>query len=72
MIGLDKLEVGREARVISTEEKRLEDFGLVRGTKVKCVLKSPLGDPKAYSIRGAVIAIRQTEAKNIMVEVSSL
>lgn len=70
MIGLDKLEIGREARVVTSKEKRFQDLGLVKGTAVKCVLKSPLGDPKAYKIRGAVIAIRKEDAKKIMVEVS--
>jgi len=72
MIGLDKLEVGQMARVVKTEEKRLSDLGLVSGTEVECVLKSPLGDPKAYRIRGAVMAVRKAEARNIMVEVSNL
>ncbi|MBQ9960360.1 MAG: ferrous iron transport protein A [Firmicutes bacterium] len=72
MIGLDKLEVGQMARVVKTEEKRLSDLGLVSGTQVECVLKSPLGDPKAYRIRGAVMAVRKAEARNIMVEVSNL
>lgn len=72
MVGLDKLEVGQMARVVKTEEKRLSDLGLVRGTEVECVLKSPLGDPKAYRIRGAVMAVRKAEARNIMVEVSNL
>ena len=72
MIGLDKWEVGQMARVVKTEEKRLSDLGLVSGTQVECVLKSPLGDPKAYRIRGAVMAVRKAEARNIMVEVSNL
>lgn len=71
MIGLDKLEVGETAFVTETEEKRLCDLGLVKGTKVSCVLKSPLGDPKAYRFRESVIAIRKTDAKKIQVEVAA-
>lgn len=48
--------------------RRLQDVGFITGTKVSCVQKSPAGDPKAYLVRGAVIAIRNSDAKNIVVE----
>lgn len=47
---------------------RLLDIGLINGTKVMCIQKSPLGDPTAYLIRGAVIALRKSDAKEIIVE----
>ena len=70
MIGLDRLNIDEEAVVAKIGEKsrRLKDLGLVEGTKVKCVLRSPLGDPYAYKIRGAVVAIRKEDASQIMVE----
>ena len=40
--------------------RRLLDIGLVENTPVYCVGKSPGGDPTAYLICGAVIAIRVT------------
>lgn len=48
--------------------RRFSDIGLIKGTEVKCVGKSPLGDPSAYLIRGAVIAIRREDAKGITVK----
>lgn len=42
--------------------RRLLDLGLVPGTRVKALRTSPLGDPRAYLIRGAVIALRAEEA----------
>lgn len=45
-----------------TMRRRLQDIGLVSGTGVECVGVSPLGDPAAYLIRGAVIALRQEDA----------
>lgn len=54
---------------ILTEGKlrqRLMDMGFVEGTKVKCVRISPFGDPKAYLIRGAVIALRKEDAATIL------
>ena len=43
------------------------DIGLTENTLVECVGVSPLGDPAAYAIRGAVIAIRKTDSKNILI-----
>ena len=70
MIGLNRLNIDEEAVVakIGENSRRLKDLGLVEGTKVKCVLRSPLGDPYAYKIRGAVVAIRKEDASQIMVE----
>ncbi len=47
---------------------RLFDLGLVPGTKVSCVLKSPMGDPAAYFVRGALIAIRCEDSKKIILQ----
>lgn len=46
--------------------RRLLDIGLIEGTKVECLLKSPLGDPVAYKIRGAVIALRVEDSSTIL------
>ena len=48
--------------------RRFIDIGLVENTLVKCVGESPSGDPKAYLIRGAVIAIRSEDAEKISVK----
>ena len=47
--------------------RRLCDVGLIEGTVVHCIGKSPAGDPAAYLIRGAVIAIRKKDARNVRV-----
>jgi ferrous iron transport protein A len=49
--------------------RRMLDLGLVRGTRVEALQKSPSGDPVAYEIRGAVIALRSEEASQILIEV---
>lgn len=49
-------------------KRRLLDIGLIEGTKVENVLVSPFKDPVGFLIRGAVIAIREDDSKNIMVE----
>lgn len=50
-----------------TMRRRLMDIGLVEGTAVECVGRSPGGDPSAYLIRGAVIAIRSEDGGTVMV-----
>lgn len=48
-------------------KRRFMDIGLIEGTCVECVGRSPLGDPTAFLIRGAVIAIRSEDCKNIKI-----
>ena len=47
--------------------RRMLDLGLIMDTPVEAIHKSPLGDPIAYQIRGAVIAMRFEEASQILV-----
>ncbi|MBQ7288426.1 MAG: ferrous iron transport protein A [Clostridia bacterium] len=47
--------------------RRLQDIGLINGTQVVCLLHSPLGDPVAFYIRGAVIALRSEDAAGVIV-----
>lgn len=73
MNNLYELELGRIAKVenIYCEEnikRRLMDLGIVRGTEIKAILKSPSGNPKAYEVRGSVIAIRSEDAKKIEIK----
>ncbi len=68
---LDALEIGKSAvvsKLVCTGEikRRLMDLGLVPGTKVKALHKSPCGDPVAYSVLGAVIALRASDAATIL------
>ena len=55
----------------SNIKNRLIDIGFVKGTKIKKVLVSPGKDMVAYDIKGAVIAIRKDDTKEIIVEVVS-
>ncbi len=69
---LSKLKVGETAVVKNINLKgeilrRVMDIGLVEGTGVKCVMKSPLGDPTAYKIRGGLVALRSDDTSKIQV-----
>jgi len=73
-IPLNILPIGSFGKVkkITAEGKirrRMMDLGLIPDTKVESLRKSPSGDPIAYEIRGAVIALRSEEASKILVEV---
>ena len=46
-------------------DRRLTELGIVPGTEIECVAKAPFGDAKAYLIRGAVIALRRSDALKI-------
>lgn len=70
---LNELKKGEKAIVKDIElegsiKRRLLDIGLIKDSMVECVLESPLKDPKAYWIRGALIAIRTSDAKKIFIE----
>ncbi|HHY91525.1 MAG TPA: ferrous iron transport protein A [Clostridiales bacterium] len=72
-VPLSDLPVGINARVLHLKatglsRRRLLDLGLVPGTQVKILRKSPLGDPTAYEIRGASVALRKKDASNILVQ----
>ncbi len=47
--------------------RRLLDIGLTNDTQVWCLGRSPGGDPSAFLIRGAVIAIRSEDCRDILV-----
>ncbi|MCL2060312.1 MAG: ferrous iron transport protein A [Oscillospiraceae bacterium] len=69
---LTDLHEGERAQVVtllnkSNIKRRLQDLGLVEGTQVSCVQKSPQGDMVAYGIRGAIIALREEDAAGVLV-----
>ena len=61
--------VVKELKTRGSIHRRLLDIGLVKDTKIECVGKSPAGDPAAFLIRGAVIAIRSEDMKDIVVRI---
>ncbi|ASS76421.1 ferrous iron transport protein A [Tumebacillus algifaecis] len=72
IIPLPDLLIGERARVVSlnatgAQRRRMLDLGLVPQAVIEALRKSPAGDPVAYRIRGAVIALRREEASLVMV-----
>lgn len=48
-------------------KRRLLDMGLVKGTNIVPILISPSGDPRAFLVRGTIIAIRKEDAEDIKI-----
>ncbi|MBQ8787803.1 MAG: ferrous iron transport protein A [Oscillospiraceae bacterium] len=48
--------------------RRLRDIGLIEGTSIRCLNRGPSGDPAAYLIRGAVIALRREDSSKVIIE----
>lgn len=73
LLPLHMLPIGSIGKVINLTSmgnvrRRMLDLGLIPDTEVEAVAKSPSGDPVAYQIRGAVIALRSEEASKILIE----
>ena len=71
---LSTLQPGEAARVLAispgvrgAERRRLLDLGILPGTDIAAELRSPGGDPTAYLVRGALIALRAEQARLIRV-----
>lgn len=70
ILTLSALPIGQSAYVTHIHAQpdmalRLTDLGLIPGTKIVCVAESPAGDPKAYLIRGTLIALRNSDGNGI-------
>ena len=71
-IPLNQLPVGAKGSVTSllsdgTTRRRMLDLGVIDGTQIESLYQSPSGNPVAYLIRGAVIALRSDVSAKIMV-----
>ncbi len=72
---LDKVAVGETCIVENLDlsgvmRRRLQDLGMIPGTRVTPTKKSPSGGPTAYSIRDSIYALRQEDASHINVIVA--
>lgn len=72
---LDTGESGRVLRLTSecrgAQRRRLLDLGVVPGTVITAEMRSAAGDPIAYRIRGALIALRKHQAEWVALEASA-
>jgi Fe2+ transport system protein FeoA len=71
---LAEVRPGASARVVriaahcqGPARRRLLDLGIVPGAQIESEYASPGGDPVAYRVRGALIALRRTQAELIQI-----
>ncbi|MCZ7668852.1 MAG: FeoA domain-containing protein [Chloroflexi bacterium] len=72
---LSQLPIGETAEVIAisrrcrgAERRRFMDLGILPGAQITAEMRSPGGDPTAYIIRDALIALRSDQAAMIQVK----
>ena len=60
--------VALSPRLRGADRRRMMDLGILPGTTIEVEMTSPSGDPTAYKVRGALIALREEQARLIRVE----
>lgn len=73
MRSLDQLAIDEQAKIFSLRaegemRRRLQDLGFVPGAEVMPLFRGCSGDPTAYLVFGAVIALRREDAARIQVQ----
>ena len=73
---LSDMKIGQKCTVTSVKivgnmRRRLLDIGITEGTEIECVCKSPFGEPTAFLIKGALIALRKEECEKITIALTN-
>lgn len=73
LIPLSSVPIGKKSIILKTtlldsELRRMFDLGIIEGSYITPLYRSPFGNPTAYLIRGGVFALRDETAKNILVK----
>lgn len=75
---LTSLKPGSTATVLKLDEslqgftrRRLLDLGLTSGVEITAEYSSFLGDPMAYRVRGALIALRRQQAEQVIIKTNN-
>lgn len=74
LIPLAELRTGRSAEIMSLDDacqgysrRRLMDLGFTQGARIKAALVTFAGDPRAYEIRGTLVALRRDQSRLVYV-----
>ncbi len=72
---LVSLDFGEKGEVIALspncrgqQRRRMMDLGIIPGTVIAMEMRSASGDPTAYNVRGATIALRRSQAEMIQIK----
>jgi len=79
LIPLAELHIGGSGEVISLDDscqgysrRRLMDLGFTQGARIKAALSTFAGDPRAYEIRGTLVALRRDQSRLVYVRPDSV
>lgn len=66
----DMLSVVKVVKILASGDlrRRFLDLGIIEGTDIEVLYRGAMGDPIAYLIRGAIIALRAEDSEKIQVE----
>jgi len=74
VVPLSTLADGEEAEVVDLDaecrglgRRRLLDLGLTPASRIRADLATAFGDPRAYRVRGSVVALRREQARHVWV-----
>jgi DtxR family Mn-dependent transcriptional regulator len=74
VIRLSDLGQGQHAEVVGLDEacqgfsrRRLMDLGFTEGARIRPSLRTFAGDPRAYEVRGTLVALRREQAAQVLV-----
>lgn len=74
LLPLHRLSAGQPGEIVALDQacqgftrRRFLDLGLTPGTLIHPELPNPFGDPRAYRVRGTLIALRRDQADQIWV-----
>jgi DtxR family Mn-dependent transcriptional regulator len=74
VIRLSDLGQGQHAEVVGLDEacqgfsrRRLMDLGFTEGARIRPALRTFAGDPRAYEVRGTLVALRREQAAQVLV-----
>ncbi len=71
---LRQMKIGESGKIIEVNgqgdiKRRMIDLGITPGVYILLKKYAPLGDPMEVRVRGYNVALRKSEAENIIVEV---
>ncbi len=58
----------KSLHLCAAARRRLYDFGMIEGTKIRCLRQGVCGGPSLYCVRGTMLALRKADGARICVE----
>ena len=59
--------VGLDEACQGFSRRRLMDLGFTEGARIRPLLQTFAGDPRAYEVRGTLVALRRDQASQVLV-----